>query len=139
MTKQTKHPAPGRTGPGRNPPGHESMAINGGGVRIVLRFESKPGAWVVTDRSGFIVDVSEAGAELFGLTARQMMFRELSPFFDRPVELKDVERLLPGETVSHAVAIRGADGTFVPTIVEITHTEEWERGMFRWQFAVAAG
>ena len=104
-----------------------------------MRFEAKPGAWVVTDRSGYIVDVSEAAAELFGLTRRQMMSRELLPFFDRPLELKDVERLTPGDTVTHFVAIHAAHGNLIPTIVEITHTEQWERGIFRWQFAVATG
>jgi PAS domain-containing protein len=103
----------------------------------MLRFEAKPGTWIVTDRSGYIVDASDAGAQLFGLPRRDLMFRELLPFFDQPPQRDILDRLTPGSSLLLVVAIHTADGGLTPTIVDITHAEEWERGVFRWQFAVA--
>lgn len=101
----------------------------------VIGFKAKPGAWVVTDRSGYIVDVTDAGARLFGLTPRDLMSRELSAFFERPLRTDPLDRLLPGSSLSSAVAIQRNDGAIVRTTVEITHVEEWERGTFRWEFS----
>jgi PAS domain-containing protein len=101
----------------------------------MIRSGPRANVWIVTDRFGFIVDATAAVSELFGVSERQLLFRELLTFFDRPLPVEAFERLLPGSSLSHAVAIQRADGTLVPAIVEITHVEEWEYGKFRWHFA----
>jgi PAS domain-containing protein len=97
----------------------------------MIRFEARANVWIVTDRFGFIVDATAAVSDLFGVSHRQLLFRELLTFFDRPLPVEAFDRLLPGSRLSHAVAIQRANGTLVPAIVEIADVEEWEQGKFR--------
>jgi PAS domain S-box-containing protein len=122
-----------------SPDGLFRLSGGDGSAPMMIRLDARTNAWIVTDRLGYVVDLTPAAAELFGLTDRQLMFHELTTLFDDPLPRTLLERLMPGQSLSHAVGIRRADGAVAPMNVEITHVEEWERGAYRWHFAAPPG
>jgi DNA-binding response OmpR family regulator len=104
-------------------------------VRVISQFLSDPGplvssmatqAWVVTDPSAVIVEISGAAHRLLNLSARGALGRNLTAFFsqDRHRVVADVARAVDGQIVQRDTVLRPRDRRPVRVSIEIAREKD---------------
>lgn len=103
-------------------------------VRVISQFLSEPAlltataaqAWVVTEASGVVVEISGPAHRLLNLSARGAMGRNLTAFFsqDRHRLVADLSRAVDGQIVQRDTILRPRDRRPVAVRIEIAREKD---------------